>query len=585
MTPETKSYDVVICGGGLAGLALARQISLKKRGWTVLVLEKQAGPLPDSAFKVGESTIESGAYYYAQTIQLEDYLETEHLEKLGLRYFYGGGATPLARRPEFGVRKFLPAKSYQLDRGLLEEHLRDLIKESDLEFVEGADVKSIELADEGAPHTVHYQAGGEETSVSARWVVDAMGRRRCLQRQLGLMKENEGAFNSAWFRVKGKVTEDDWVDDSEVSYHSRVDDPRWQSTTHFMGAGYWVWLIPLSPGNTSVGIVASDALHPVDGYRTYEKAMEWLKRHEPLVAEKLRDFELMDFKVLKDYSYTSHQMFSKNRWVCVGESGVFADPYYSVGSNMIAFANGFAEELIRRDLDGQLDAEYVDHCNHVFLTLNDALTDTIHRSYHFHDNAQVMAFKTIWDYYIGWTTTDPQLYHEVFLDPKRSKAMSGLLSHVIVAQARMLKLFDDWATHPQHYTFEFIDYIEDLPTLTRLFVKNLPPKNTDFRSLTQRLREAVNYVEDLAQFIFQFAVNDVYPEKTAQFGERPWVNIGAISLHPDQWEADGLFEPRTQARDISYLEKEIGGLFRRIDNAVAGASTVPEAVGSGNVTC
>src|SRR5262249_46209446 len=161
-----------------------------------------------------------------------------------------------------------------------------------------------------------------------------------------------------------------------------------------------VWLIPLAPNNTSVGIVATEELHPFSEYNTYEKSLEWLRRNEPLVAEALSDFELMDFKTLKNYSYTSKQAFSINRWACVGEAAVFADPYYSVGSNMIAFANGSTKRMMELEKKGELTQEYVDHLNRFFLTLNDALTDTIHRAYPFLDNATVICLKSIWDYYV-----------------------------------------------------------------------------------------------------------------------------------------------------------------------------------------
>ena len=107
---HSETYDVVICGGGLAGLSLARQLMLKSNDLSILVLERVERPLPDSAFKVGESTLEQGAYYFAGILELEEYLETEHLEKLGLRYFFGNGKGDFSKRSEFGVSTWLPAK-------------------------------------------------------------------------------------------------------------------------------------------------------------------------------------------------------------------------------------------------------------------------------------------------------------------------------------------------------------------------------------------------------------------------------------------------------------------------------------------
>jgi flavin-dependent dehydrogenase len=562
MGSETPVYDLVICGGGLAGLSLARQLHLSRMNLSMLVLEQLPRPLPEAGFKIGESTIETGAYYFYETLQLRDYLEEEHLEKLGLRYFYpaGGG---FAERSEFGVAKFLPAKSYQLDRGKLENHLRKLANDCGTPLRESVEVKDIEI-NPGSLHRVSYVENGSRHEVSCRWVVDAMGRRRMLQRKLDLTRKSAGCFNSTWWRVRGKVSVGNFVPRSNEAWHTRVKDDRWQSTNHLMGRGYWVWLIPLAPDNTSIGIVTDDSIHPFDTYNSYEKSLAWLRKHEPVVADALQGHEVIDFQGLKNYSYSSQKVFSADRWACVGVSGVFADPYYSVGSNMIGFGNGYIKRMLEMERAGSLTQEYVDFANVYFLTLNDFLTDTIHRGYPYHHIPSIMALKTIWDYYVGWTTTDPQFYHELYLDPKSSKAMSAVLSRIVVAQGRVLSMFEEWGSRTRGTCpkFEFIDYIEDLPTLKGLHVRNLFPRTKDFQRALENVRVAVDRIEELAHVIFFMAVRDVLPESAARFVTRPWINIEGISLEPERWVREGLFAPKTKPRDYSALTSEIHTLFR-----------------------
>ena len=104
MTPRTASpieirsvhtaaerYDVAILGGGLAGLTLAIQLRRTRPGTRVAVLEKRVGPAPGAAFKVGESTVVSGAHYFAEVVGMRDHLEKEHLIKNGLRFFTPAG--------------------------------------------------------------------------------------------------------------------------------------------------------------------------------------------------------------------------------------------------------------------------------------------------------------------------------------------------------------------------------------------------------------------------------------------------------------------------------------------------------------
>ena len=59
---------------------------------------------------------------------------------------------------------------------------------------------------------------------------------------------------------------------------------RWLSTNHLMGKGYWVWLIPLGSGSTSIGIVADNDLHPFSRINRYERAIDWLREFEPQCA-------------------------------------------------------------------------------------------------------------------------------------------------------------------------------------------------------------------------------------------------------------------------------------------------------------
>ena len=58
---EGGDFDVVICGAGLAGLTLAKQLRQEHPTKRVLLLEKTERPLPAACHKVGESSVEIGS--------------------------------------------------------------------------------------------------------------------------------------------------------------------------------------------------------------------------------------------------------------------------------------------------------------------------------------------------------------------------------------------------------------------------------------------------------------------------------------------------------------------------------------------
>ena len=64
-------YDVVILGGGLAGLTLSLQLKRAKPGISVLVLERRETEASTAAHKVGESTVELGTHYLREVLDLK----------------------------------------------------------------------------------------------------------------------------------------------------------------------------------------------------------------------------------------------------------------------------------------------------------------------------------------------------------------------------------------------------------------------------------------------------------------------------------------------------------------------------------
>jgi flavin-dependent dehydrogenase len=389
--------DVIVFGGGLAGMTAALQLKRTRPKTRIVVVEKREHPVPEAAFKVGESVAEVGAYYLKSVVGIQDHLESEHLRKMSLRVFStSNGNTDISRRPEIGVHRLTPLRTYQIDRGRLENYLASELDNNGIELLDGHSVSSFELGDDR--HEVVVR-NGSNREFSAKWIVDASGRTGLLRRQLRLGTEIPHDVNAAWFRVPEWVQVDNWSDDP--AWRAKVPSgKRWTSTNHLVGEGYWIWLIPLASGAMSIGLVADPRFVPYETIRRYPDLMDWMREHEPELASKLPDSEsgLLDFRKLKKYAYGTRRGLSPQRWCLTGEAGLFLDPLYSTGVDFIAVANTLATRLITGALDGEgEERRRLKAYNSYYLGQFIAWAPAFAGQYEVFRDAQATTMKLIWD--------------------------------------------------------------------------------------------------------------------------------------------------------------------------------------------
>ena len=409
----TTNADVLILGGGLAGLSLAIQLKQRDPGIAVTVLERRAHPVREAAHKVGESTVEIGAHYFSSVLGFREHLETEQIRKFGFRFFFSEGRNDIDRCTELGVSELLPAPSWQLDRGRFENFLGEQARALGVDFRDEATVRTIDLDRQDSPHSVTFEQAGQKHVLSARWVVDAAGRAGLIKRKLDLAQANDHDANAVWWRVSGFVDPNQWSEDPQWLARC-VPAERWRSTNHMCGPGYWFWLIPLASGSHSLGIVCDAKMHPLETMNTFEKAMAWLHEHQPQVARSLEKPEhaLQDFLFLRHFSYASKQVFSGDRWALTGEAGLFLDPFYSPGSDFIAMSNTYICDLISKDRAGQPFAPYAEIYQQLYFSFYENTLTIYQDQYPLFGDAQVMPIKVIWDYTYYWALLAPLFFGE-----------------------------------------------------------------------------------------------------------------------------------------------------------------------------
>ncbi|MEQ8667880.1 MAG: hypothetical protein RIC12_01825 [Pirellulales bacterium] len=500
---EHNRYDVVVLGGGLAGLTLTRQLLMKRPQTRIAIVEKRTFPVPEATHKVGESSVEIGAHYFGEELQLKKHLTDHQLPKFGLRFFFKDALQTLAEGTEVGGSHFFSAPSYQIDRGRFENFLADTVVDMGATVLSGSQLREVhlKLAEESASQTDHritLSREGDSLSLLARWVIDASGRASFLKRKLNLSEDLGHDINAVWFRIEAPIQIDRWCDDQRWQALTGKVPRRWLSTNHLMGEGYWVWLIPLASGSTSIGIVADPRIHELCEFNSFEKALAWLEKHEPECARSVgphRD-KIQDFLAIKKMSRGASQVFSADRWGLVGEAAVFLDPFYSPGSDFIAIGNTMVGKLIEEDLAGRPIEHLAPTLQSVFLTLFQNNLLTYRDQYPLFGNPRIMALKFVWDYAVYWGFPALLYFNGKLTDVGFIQSLAKGIEDIREMNFKMQQFFREWHVADPSVCAEstFVDQSE-IALMTRLNAELR--EKLDDNSLKSRFSENVNLIRDL----------------------------------------------------------------------------------------
>ena len=356
---DRSSRDVVVVGGGVAGLAAG--IELARAGFDVACVEP-SGPIRE---RVGESLDWSAPELLAG-------LGIDPLELVGtsiatfkreVRATTADGEDLVGRPPSWIRRRPLSFESttLHLDRRQFDARLWAEAAEAGVELL---GEEAVRASCEGDRITGVMLSSGR--SISGRWYLDATGRARVLARSLGIGTRSYGEPRVAfWARFPSSMTV--------------------EGTTLYLDTGEpslrWAWEIPIRKDCASIGVVMSARDYRSD-YRSKDEAM----RSELAKYPRFADFDRSHPSSVFSRGYRSHvsDRVSGSNWMLVGEAAAFVDPLTSLGVTAALRSAHEASELIIESSRGQYPARASRRYDHRLRTIahlyNRAVNDMLYAS-------------------------------------------------------------------------------------------------------------------------------------------------------------------------------------------------------------
>ena len=326
----TESVDVLVIGAGPSGCVSASY--LYNNGVSVKVVEKTKFP----RLVVGESLIPRVMDHFAE-VGLFPALDAMNFEKkLGARFIRG---------EEICVFDFSDKYSegwdwtWQVPRADFDNTLaQEVIKKGvDLEFE--SEVISVSFEGKNST-TVIKDKDGNLKEIKAKFIIDSSGYGRVLPRLLDLDTPSKLDPHSSIFTHVKDVNRPEGEEGTLISFD-------------ILETEVWLWVIPFSNGNTSLGVVGPTTF--INSLSDKSNA-DALRNAIQLSDYYIKRFGNVDFLFepvkLENYSRSVKKMYGDG-FALTGNSSEFLDPVFSSGVAFATESGILAAKLIHKELKGE----------------------------------------------------------------------------------------------------------------------------------------------------------------------------------------------------------------------------------------
>lgn len=339
-----NKVDVLVIGAGPSGTIAASL--LKKAGLDVVVVEKMIFP----RFVIGESLLPRCMEALEEAGFLDALKSRGYQEKSGAKFVMSDNRICDFNFNENHSEGF--DWTWQVPRADFDKTLADACEAMGIPIYFNSEVVNIVFNDDESSTTEVKLQDGSIQNIEARFIIDGSGYGRVIPKLFNLERDSKLEPRQTLFTH--------YVD---LNRSKAAQEPD-RITIFVYDEKTWIWCIPFSNGNTSLGFVGfPDFFEKFKGTPT-ENMRAMIASH-PELNERFGDAEMLfEPKELKSWSATTDKFYGKG-FVLTGNVTEFLDPMFSSGVTLASVSAQKAAHLVIRKLNGEIvdwEEEYMKPC-------------------------------------------------------------------------------------------------------------------------------------------------------------------------------------------------------------------------------
>jgi flavin-dependent dehydrogenase len=326
---QIEKTDVLVIGAGPSGTVAAALV--KKHGLNAVIVEKQKFP----RFVIGESLLPR-CMVNLEEAGLLDAVKTKGFQKkFGAKFLKGDKECDINFAEQFTEGwKW----TWQVPRADFDKALADEVEKKGVPIYYENAVVNVQVKGTDSLTTIEERSGAKR-QVAAKFIIDASGYGRVLPKLFNLDKPSGFPSRKTIFAHFKDAKRLEGIDGTRITIIALHTD-------------VWVWVIPFSNGNTSLGFVGNNwYFDRFEG--SNEKQFREMVEEVTQIKDNFRDTELVfEPHRIEGYSISVKQFYGDG-YALTGNSSEFLDPVFSSGVAFATESGTVAAKLACRQIKGE----------------------------------------------------------------------------------------------------------------------------------------------------------------------------------------------------------------------------------------